>query len=60
MTIPELHEQMVQVAFEQLLSAKTDTDRRIAGKNFTLMVQQRNESRTQQEIARLERAKGLR
>lgn len=54
------YEPLIQAAFERLCAAKTDIDRRLAGFLFHRLVERRNAARTAQEIARLERAKGLR
>lgn len=54
------YEPLIQAAFMALVNARSHVDRRLAGKHFTDLIRARNAERTQQEIARLERARGLR
>jgi hypothetical protein len=54
------YEPYIQAAFEALLAAQTPLDKRITCDHFTQLIRARNAVRTEQEIARLERARGIR
>lgn len=54
------YEPYIQAAYEALLAAESDVAKRLCCDHFTALIRARNAERTEQEIARLERAKGLR
>lgn len=53
-------EEVIEAAMKAMLSATTAEDRRIAGEHYTALIQQRNARRTDGEVHRLERQRGLR
>lgn len=53
-------EQTIQAAFDRMLAAANDLDRREAGDEFVRLIVTRNSGRSEACIAALEAAKGLR
>lgn len=54
------YEAIIQAAFQELLRATTPEGRQLAGMHFTRAIRLRNAERTPQEVAALERKRGLR
>lgn len=60
--LPERTELDVKVddAYHRMVAATTDESRRLWGDRFTAYCHERNAARTAEEVAEIERAKGLR
>lgn len=57
---PAEHESRIDLFEHWMLTADTPEQRRAYGRAFVLAIRERNASRSLEELARIERARGLR